>query len=591
LLPGQGDEDEPNQNRRPQRNQTIYDEDGFPMPSPHSPQPTLGSVGTSPRIDSTGADSVTIPITGTGRSTRHNGRTRPRPDAQDMPFGDEIDDEIMEQLGDLIRGSQIPHSTPGTPPAAPASPTSGASLSSQEIAQMDASDDDDFARLGDLISGATSAQRPVTTPEPPPRSYSDEDVPPDNDDTSPLTAISGIGANRAQRLQAMDVHSFDDLAQADARELAANIPGISPRMAQSWIDDAQERANYGGLYDDKTVSSPQSYSAPPSPVPGATSPSAAQIASAVDYADNDDDARLAADMRATVSSTQPATRSAPVSNTDGNDAQLAATGATLRSEPSKQITEPAKDAPTTPVPQSPDTLPSPPAQIDAPIKSAITPEAQSTPATRPIPQPETSPSASQIAASVDAANNDDNARLVTGVRAAAETTNTSQPAAPVDMSALSSLGNSIAQAVRTAIAHGANPSASAYAGHIAQQSGIRAANVPEVGQFARMANQMQLTPQQTSGVIRDVAQTGSIGPELANSIRSSLSGLASSSGQSINMDAAISGLQQAATAMTTAVQSSAGGQAQFSGNAPAKSGGQTASGGDPTFGKPPVSGG
>jgi predicted flap endonuclease-1-like 5' DNA nuclease len=668
LLPGQDDEDESAQNRRPRRNRTIYDEDGFPMPTPRSSQPTPGSVGTSPRIDNSDDDSVTVPVTGANRPNRRNGRgSRPtNTDNDDSPFGDLLDGEITEQLGNLIQGSRIPDGVQTATPDTSISPTSGAAissqdtnnnndfarsgdtitgnqantgaaLSSQDIARLDASDDDDFAQLGDTISGATQAQRLAANTEPPARDYSNTDIPPDYDDgidagdmyydlptptsaqpsrsvsqpTDNLAEIPGIGAPRAQRLNAQDIHTFDDLAQADSRELSANIPGISPRMAQSWINNAQERTGYDEPPADDTLSPHPPDTPTSAPMVGATPPSAAQIASAVDESDNDDDARLSTDMRSAISTgslpqSAPETSASPPTTllpdaTDSDEAQPATIGSGIQSEspassnadtdvstkaqemtqtpntqpipvtrpsPQPETTPPVKDTPATipSIPQSPDTLPSSPTASE----------------------PETTPSASQIAASVDAANNDDNARLVAGVRTAGDSGAEPQTTAPADMS---SLGSSIAQAVRSALAHGANPPAAAYASHIAQQSGIPAANAPEVGQFARMANQMQLTPEQTSSVVQDVAQTGSIGPELANSIRSSLSGLASSSGQDINMDAAISGLQQAATAMTTAVQSTSDGQAQSSSSTPAKSGGQTASGGDANFGKPPVSDG
>jgi hypothetical protein len=563
LLPGRDDdEDETNNNHRPRRRAT-YDEDGFPV---RGPRPGNGHapVGTAPRIDDdipqndvpteiNQTSNTPIPVMGASQSARPINGNPPAPN-DNIPFGDPLDDDMLQVIGNLFQGSQI---------------------SSPE-------------------------------PSPPPLDYSDADVPSDYDNildipqVNNLTAIPGIGAPRAQRLNAQGINTVDDLAQSDAGEIATNIPGVSERMAQSWINNAQERVN-----------DTDSSTAQQAPI----SPSASQIASAVDFADNDDDARLSADMRSAMSSQSATTDS-------GDDTQIVNTSSALRVELPEQSIEP-QTSETLPNPQSvtqdahpeiapqasqiASTVTSQPATIDpgddtqvastlrtespiqateiAPVTSQSS-DIQS--ASQPVPQPETAPSASQIATSVDAANNDDNARLVTSIQAANDATNSSQSAVPVDMS---SLGNSIAQAVRTAMTHNANPTASAFAGHIAQQTGIPAANVPEVGQFAQMANQMQLTPEQTSGVIHDVAQTGSIGPELANAIRSSLS-TGSKGGQDINMDAAVSGLQQAATAMTTAVQSSAGGQPQNSGNTPANSGGQTASGGgDPTFGKPPVSDG
>jgi hypothetical protein len=569
LLPGRNDEDETNDNRRPRRRK-VYDEDGFLVRGPRSDGGDgHGSVETAPRLNDdfdNPDDNEPTPVTGSSQPVRVANGNPPAPN-DNILFGDPLDNDMMQMIGHLFQGSQ---------------------------------------------------------PSPPPREYTDADVPPDYDDDIPdipqvnnLTNIPGIGAPRAQRLNAQGINTVDNLAQADAGEIAANIPGVSERMAQSWVNNAQERV------DDTNPTIAQQ-----API----SPSASQIASAVDAADNDDDVHLSADMSSAVSSQ-------PVTTDSGNDVQIMTSGSTLQAEapPTTVDTDIGETQKTTqsPVTQQ-QTSPSASqiasavdfadndddARLSANMRSAmssqpattidsgddaqvvasdsilraeyptqateIAPATSQSSDTQSAQQPETVPSVSQIAASVDAANNDDNARLVTSIQAANDATSTQSPAAPVDMS---SLGNSIAQAVRTAMTHGANPSTAAFAGHIAQQSGVPQANVPEVGQFAQMANQMQLTPEQTSGVVQDVAQTGSIGPELANAIRSSLS-TGSKGGQDINMGAAVSGLQQAATAMTTAVQSSAGGQPQSSGNTPANSGGQTASGGgDATFGKPPVSDG
>ncbi|SFC37423.1 polyhydroxyalkanoate synthase [Halobiforma haloterrestris] len=55
-----------------------------------------------------------------------------------------------------------------------------------------------------------------------------------------LTELNGVGQAYAEDLSAAGIETFDDLADADAAELAAET-GISPSRIENWIDQAAER--------------------------------------------------------------------------------------------------------------------------------------------------------------------------------------------------------------------------------------------------------------------------------------------------------------------------------------------------------------
>lgn len=136
-----------------------------------------------------------------------------------------------------------------------------------------------------------------------------------------------------------------------------------------------------------------------------------------------------------------------------------------------------------------------------------------------------SPSASQIASAVDASNNDDGARLATSIR-----------------SAISSASNT-----------GRVPSTH-QATQIARESGLPA--VPEAGQFVQIASAMNLSPQQAQTVMQDVQNTGQMGTEISNSIRSTLSSAPlPATGQSLGgegISRAVSSLERVAQSLITA---------------------------------------
>ncbi|MEO1666716.1 MAG: helix-hairpin-helix domain-containing protein [Chloroflexota bacterium] len=146
-------------------------------------------------------------------------------------------------------------------------------------------------------------------------------------------------------------------------------------------------------------------------------------------------------------------------------------------------------------------------------------------ATNPV---DSSPSAAQYAAAVDASNNDDGVRLAT----------------------------SIGSAINTAMSSGRVPSTN-QAQQIATQSGLPPGR--ESSQFVQVASAMNLTPQQAQNVVSDVQNTGQIGTEVANAVRSSLASLTlPNTGQSLDdggMDRAVSNLERAAQALVQAANS------------------------------------
>jgi predicted flap endonuclease-1-like 5' DNA nuclease len=142
--------------------------------------------------------------------------------------------------------------------------------------------------------------------------------------------------------------------------------------------------------------------------------------------------------------------------------------------------------------------------------------------------PSNSPNASQIASAVDASNNDDGARLATRMSAA-----------------ITSASNT-----------GRIPS-SQQASQIARESGLPP--IRESGQFVQIASAMNLSPQQAQAVVQDVQNTGQMNPEIATSVRSSLSALTlPTTGKPLDqsgMSSAINNLERAAQALVGAADS------------------------------------
>ncbi len=145
------------------------------------------------------------------------------------------------------------------------------------------------------------------------------------------------------------------------------------------------------------------------------------------------------------------------------------------------------------------------------------------------PQPASPPpNAAQVASAIDASNNDDGARLAT------------------------SISSAISSALNTNRIPNTNQ-----AMQIASGSGLPPTQ--ESGQFVQVASAMNLTPQQAQTVVQDVQNTGSIGNEIATSIRASLSSLTlPSTGRPLDpngMSQAIGNLERAAQALVGAANS------------------------------------
>lgn len=194
----------------------------------------------------------------------------------------------------------------------------------------------------------------------------------------------------------------------------------------------------------------------------------------------------------------------------------------------------APDPPTTSISQDP-TLPNedPSSQDGARIQSPTNTPAPVPQTTSPVvvqqtstqPQATSSPSASQVAATMDASNNDDNGRLAT----------------------------SISSAISNSLNIGRVPNTN-QAMKIANNSGLPP--VQESGQFVQVASAMNLSPRQAQGVVRDVQNTGQIGTEIATSIRLSLSSLTlPGTGQPLDdtgLSRAVGNLERAAQALVGA---------------------------------------
>jgi|GEM_PF-3039253 len=182
------------------------------------------------------------------------------------------------------------------------------------------------------------------------------------------------------------------------------------------------------------------------------------------------------------------------------------------------IEPPPRDFNTVQPPPPPPTIA--PATVNPPSPSVVQQVSS-----QPVPP---SPNAAQVASAIDASNNDDGVRLATSIS-----------------SAISSASN----ANRV-------PSTN-QAMQIASDSGLPP--IRESGQFVQVASAMNLTPQQAQGVVRDVQNTGSIGNEIATSIRASLSSLTlPSTGQPLDdsgMSRAVGNLERAAQALVGAANS------------------------------------
>jgi len=53
-----------------------------------------------------------------------------------------------------------------------------------------------------------------------------------------LTKIRGIGAKRAEQLEALGIHGIEDLAKASAKNLAKKLK-LSPKITRKWIENAK----------------------------------------------------------------------------------------------------------------------------------------------------------------------------------------------------------------------------------------------------------------------------------------------------------------------------------------------------------------
>jgi predicted flap endonuclease-1-like 5' DNA nuclease len=54
-----------------------------------------------------------------------------------------------------------------------------------------------------------------------------------------LTSIKGLGVKRTEKLQSWGVHSVQDLANSDAKELSEKLQ-VSEKRVTKWIDEARK---------------------------------------------------------------------------------------------------------------------------------------------------------------------------------------------------------------------------------------------------------------------------------------------------------------------------------------------------------------
>ncbi len=57
-----------------------------------------------------------------------------------------------------------------------------------------------------------------------------------------LTSIEGIGAKRAEKLKAYNIHSVQDLAKLDPKELSEKLQTSEKRVSK-WVDEAKKTLN------------------------------------------------------------------------------------------------------------------------------------------------------------------------------------------------------------------------------------------------------------------------------------------------------------------------------------------------------------
>jgi predicted flap endonuclease-1-like 5' DNA nuclease len=113
--------------------------------------------------------------------------------------------------------------------------------------------DQSFKRWMDLVfwwlpkhdvSEQPSAQAPEPVAEPQPRQAASEEATPDPSPDD-LTVIKGIGPVVQQKLHALGIRTFDDLAAADPETLAEQLKGrqpISPALVRGWTEAADQQS-------------------------------------------------------------------------------------------------------------------------------------------------------------------------------------------------------------------------------------------------------------------------------------------------------------------------------------------------------------
>ncbi|MGB7341091.1 MAG: helix-hairpin-helix domain-containing protein, partial [Phototrophicaceae bacterium] len=141
-----------------------------------------------------------------------------------------------------------------------------------------------------------------------------------------------------------------------------------------------------------------------------------------------------------------------------------------------------------------------------------------------------STTAQEIATAVDNTNNDDNARMVTGI------------------------STSVANALSAADTANLNPTQSSL---LATQYGLPA---KEGGDYLALSRAMQLSPAQSRSVLGAVTNDGNIGADMRASLQSSLGQLQTGSGQALDssgIQRAINGLEQAAQRLASRAQTNA----------------------------------
>ncbi|RKD97636.1 class III poly(R)-hydroxyalkanoic acid synthase subunit PhaC [Halopiger aswanensis] len=107
----------------------------------------------------------------------------------------------------------------------------------------DRSDEEIAARSEDDVQDEPAAPGEMTVDEDVAEDITDEELDSESaieDETDDLTELSGVGQAYADQLAAAGIETFDQLADADAAELAAET-GLSPSRVEDWIEQAAER--------------------------------------------------------------------------------------------------------------------------------------------------------------------------------------------------------------------------------------------------------------------------------------------------------------------------------------------------------------